>query len=473
VTVPQSVSLAGAERPQEASVTAVLAAYAANLRYESLPPAVVAVLKRIVLDTLGTTLAANTLSGACQTLLDVARAAGGTRESTLIGWGDKVPALMAALANGGMAHALNYDAGGAGHLGLLVPAPLAAAEQVGGVSGQQLLAGLAAGVELTARLAVAARSGASSHTRGAALEGQVLGYFGTAAGAGRVLGLDVRAMHSALGLALMQAAGTMQVVLDGDPPAKAIYAAFANHGGMLASLLAKQGLGAECAAIEGAAGLYALYYEGRYDGSVLAAGLGEQYYLLGTSFKPWPTSGHVHPFIEASLDLVHRQGVRSTEIQQVQLRGAPTIRAWFEPMEERKRPQDVATAGNSPFFGVAKALANGQVTLGDFTPSGLQQPEALRLAERMSYAIDPELSRAGVVELRTTGGSRYTSRIDTPLGHAARPMTPEQLVAKFRDCAQYAAQLMPGERLDDIVEMVDRLEEMPDVAALLRLCGAH
>jgi 2-methylcitrate dehydratase PrpD len=261
----------------------------------------------------------------------------------------------------------------------------------------------------------------------------------------------------------------MQVVIDGDPPAKAIYAAFANHGGLLAGLLAEQGLGAECAAIEGAAGLYALYYGGNYEPSVVTAGLGHEYQLLGASFKPWPTSGHVHPFIEAAIDLVRRQGLRPTEIQHVQLCGAPEIQAWFEPVEERKRPRDIATAGNSVFFGVAKALANGQVTLGDFTARGLMQPEALRLAERMTYVIDPELRGAGLVEVSTTGGAQYTSRVETPLGHPSRPMSQAQLVAKFRDCARYAAQPIPDYTLDRIIETVDCLQDVPNIAVLPEL----
>jgi 2-methylcitrate dehydratase PrpD len=107
-------------------------------------------------------LAANTLGSGCQQVITVVRDAGGAPESTVIGFGDKLPAAMAAFANGAMGHALNYDASGAhgAHLGTIaLPAPLAVAEKLGGVSGKEFLAGMAAGAEITARLATAAAVG--------------------------------------------------------------------------------------------------------------------------------------------------------------------------------------------------------------------------------------------------------------------------------------------------------------------------
>ena len=199
-------------------LTALLAAYASNIRYENLPHEVVSTLKRLLLDTLGTTLAGNTLGVGCKEMLEVARGTGGSHEGTLIGFGEKMPAMMAALANGAMGHALNYDAtgGNGGHLGVTaVAAPLAVAERVGGINGKEFLAGMAAGAELTARLAASIARAKEGDSHPKTLEGQLLGYFGAAASAGRVMKLTAGEMRNSLALALMQAAGTMQVVLDG------------------------------------------------------------------------------------------------------------------------------------------------------------------------------------------------------------------------------------------------------------------
>jgi len=451
------------------NLTGLFAEYAANITYESLPSEVVSVLKRMVLDTLGTTLAANTLGEGVKELVRVVRSAGGSPESTLIGFGEKVPAVMAALANGGMAHSLNYDDSGeaGGHLGATaIPAALAAAERVGGVSGKEFLVALAAGTELMSRFGVAIARAEESEARSKVLGTQVFGYFSAAVSAGRVMKLTTQEMHSALGLALMQASGTMQVVLEGDPPAKAIYTAFSNQGGMLSALLSKEGLRADCAAFEGNAGLFNLYYNGKYYHPALHSELGEKFYVLGLRFKPWPTTGVVHPFIEAALQLMDNHNIEIADIDQVLIRGGPHVRRYCEPIALRQEPENGASAANSVFFAVAKALANREVTLADFTPDGLRQQEANQLTKRMIYSIDSALGRSGIVEITTVAGQQYNCRIDKALGHPSKPLSYPRLVEKFLDCAQYAAHRIPKPMMDEIIETIENLEQAPDIGLL-------
>lgn len=115
-------------RTPASGTTRVLARFAADIGYEDLPSEAVATLKQLFLDTVATSLAGTTLGAGCEEVAKVVRAATGSPESTLIGFGLKAPALTAAFANGATAHALNYDAlgGDGGHLGVTsLPAPLA------------------------------------------------------------------------------------------------------------------------------------------------------------------------------------------------------------------------------------------------------------------------------------------------------------------------------------------------------------
>src|SRR5690242_5243710 len=122
------------------SVTQALAEYAAGTTYEALPPGVVVAVKHLILDSLGTVLAAGTMGDGCHELVDMALACGGEPHSTMLGFGKKGPAPLVALVNGGLVHSLNYDAGGPGHLGVVaLVAPLAAAELAGGVRGKELI----------------------------------------------------------------------------------------------------------------------------------------------------------------------------------------------------------------------------------------------------------------------------------------------------------------------------------------------
>lgn len=446
-----------------------LAEFAAGLRYEELPPEVVATLKRLVLDCFATTLAASTLGVGCGELLGVVRQAGGAPEATLLGFGERVPALSAALVNGALAHALNFDdttARGGGHLGpTSLPTALAAAEVRGGVSGRELLAALAAGCEVLSRLGIAIAEGQVAYRDATPQPTQMPGYFSAAVSAGRVFGLDALPMQSALGLAFMQASGGRQPVLEGRP-AKAIYAGFCGHGGMLSALLARQGLRADCAVFEGRAGFFATYYGGRYNREALVDGLGETFHLLNVGFKPWPTTGLAHPFIDAALTLRARYGLRPSDIVAVELRGEAHIRTFCEPAALRHRPTTAVEAEDSIPYAVARALARGSLGLADLQPEALGDPETLALAERTTHAIDPSLGRAGVLRLTLGDGRIVEERVDTPLGHPRRPLSRELALQKLADCARYAARPLADDALRRGVALVDGLEEVADVRAL-------
>lgn len=449
------------------ALTRTLAAFVAELRDDQLPESVVDVVKRIALDTVGTALAATTLGDGCAEAAAVARGVGGQPEAGLIGYGAKAPALTAAFVNGATAHALNYDplGGSGGHLGVsTLPAALAASERRGGVSGKELLAAMAAAGEVTARLAAAlSQAGVNANER--FLEGQLLGYFGAAVGAARVMQLDARGVHNALGTALMQAAGSMQVVLDGDPPAKAIYGGFANHGGMLAALLAEQGLDADVAALEGQAGLYGLFYRGAYDAAALTDGLGECWRVLEARFKPWPTSGNVHPYIEAATSIAQR-GVRPDDIAAVVVRAGTPLRPWCEPLEERRRPPNPTAAANSIIYGASKALANGEVVLRDFTADGLGDHAAQRIADLTTCEIDDAYTGRGVVDVHLTGGHTLSETIEVALGHPSRPLSDAQLAAKFRDCAAHSATALTDAHMESLLEALWSLDALDDARRL-------
>ena len=367
--------------------TSALAEFAAELKFADLPADAVAALKLMILDCLGCAIAATSLGDGCRETIELMRNLGGKPEGTIIGSAGKVSAPNAAFANGALVHALNYDpiGGEIGHLGVVcLAAPLAMAEAVGGVSGAELLAASAAACEISARVTRAiTRTGRRPSEK--FLSGQLLSYFGAAAGAGRVLGLDPEQMRSALGLALMQMSGSRQVVLSGDPPAKAIYGAFPNHAGVLAALLSRQGMGADVEVFGEPAGLYSMIYDGTCDLDVLTTGLGSEFLLSKVDFKLSPTSDQVCPFIEAAGSI---GPLDASVIQAVDIVAPSKLRAWCEPIDRRRRPENPAAAANSIPFMAAKSLAHGTVKLSDITFEGLRDAAALAIADRTVCRLD-------------------------------------------------------------------------------------
>ena len=180
------------------AATAAIARFSSSLSYDDIPEATAATVKRIILDCIGTALAATTLGDGCRETVAVVVKQGGTPQSTILGVGVQTSALQAAFANGALVHALNYDpiGGEIGHVGVIcLPAPLALAEAIGKTSGRELIAAATVACEVSARVTAAiSRTGRRPSEK--FLSGQLLSHFGAAAGAGRMLRLSLLRPHS-------------------------------------------------------------------------------------------------------------------------------------------------------------------------------------------------------------------------------------------------------------------------------------
>ena len=455
-------------------LTALWARFGAALTYDNLPESVRRTVRSITLDTLATSLAANTLGIGVPQLLSWARGAGGAQEASLIGLPDRLPAAAAAMLNGGMAHALNFDdttAVGSGHLGpVTLPTAFAAAELRGGASGKEFMAALAAGMELMSRIGIAITARAGAFTESRPQPTQMPGCFAAAMSASRMLGFSAQQTHSALGLAFMQASGGRQPVLEGRP-AKAVYAAFSCQAGMVSALLTREGLLGDCDAFEGEAGFFPTYYGGVFDRAAMSDGLGNEWRLLNVGIKPWPTTGVAHVFIEAASRLRASRVPDPSAVARVLLRGEPHIRTFCEPLQTRRNPQAPVEAEDSIIFAAARALTTGGVSLADLqpTPQGLFAESASRIANLTEYEVDESLGKSGVVEVTLASGETFSERVDAAPGHRDNPLTDEQRHRKFRECAIHAGTTLSDAAVDEVIAMTERLDDVPDVRAFLHL----
>jgi 2-methylcitrate dehydratase PrpD len=309
------------------------------------------------------------------------------------------------------------------------------------------------------------------------LSTQLFGYFSAAAACGNLLGLDPDKMASAFGLALMQAAGTEEMVVHaGDSVGKCLYAGFSNQGGVQSALMARHGVVARGEPFDGKAGLFAAYYEGRYDSAKLTAELGRSFASLARCFKTMPGTLVSHAFAEAALRILREQRLTAAEVERVCLHVGPWGTAMCEPAEMRRRPPSASAAMNSIPFIVAKAIVNGKVALGDFGREGRSQSCALETAARVDHVRDPRLANPGglepgVVEITSKSGASYRMRVDRPRGHPLRPMGFDDVADKFRDNAAYAARPMEAWRVGRIVDHVRGLEDVDDMRSLVQLIG--
>lgn len=403
------------------------AAYAIGTRYDQLPPEIVATARDCLMDTLGAAIAGSNTAPALAAAAATKRwASSGT--CTTLGMAAHTAAAPAALVNGTSAHALELDdtdAAGLCHPGtVVIPAALAVAEETN-ASGAQLISALVVGYELTVRLArwVNPRHRLRGfHTTG------TIATLGAAAAVARLRGLENGQAARALGIAGSFASGLFEFTADGSTVKRA-HAGNAAFSAILAADLAAGGMTGPLSVLEGDHGLYrAMVGDGTMPRFPVEQ-LGSTYVIGEVGHKPYPCCRFTHASIDAALAL-HQKYAAAPDT-------AVEVRASRLCIEQTgsANPRNQLERQFSTPYGVSLALLHGQVQLSDY-----QEPdqEALRLAAATQTTVDPQLplnSRTSTVQLHHADGSADSAQVHTPLGDPARPLSKEELVAKFRDLA--------------------------------------
>jgi 2-methylcitrate dehydratase PrpD len=438
-----------------APVSQAIAAHVAAARFENLTPAAVTAAKRSLLDAVGVMLAASGLGEDCDAFVELAEPG----PCAILGHGRGASVLTAALANGSLAHALDYedalDGAPIHPNAAIVPAALAVAQHLGGVSGERLLTALAVGCDLTCRLGMALTTNPDDHGW---YPPPILGAQGAAAAAAVLLGLDASQTVQAFALALGPSAMTAEFKRTPDSTLRAVRDAFATHAGVLGALLAARDVRAFDQPFEGQAGLFAQFSRSPFRAEVLLDGLGHRWWGEEVSFKPWPSCRGTHAAIEAALRL--RADVNPSDVQAIRLTGGPVQRMLAEPRVEKQAPATAIDAKFSLPFTVGLALAHGAVTLDSFET--LDDPSALAVARLVGFRVGDGLTMAdatGIVLEATIAGEVRTYDVPVPLGHPSRPLDAAAMLAKFDDCARRARNPARAGLADAIL----RLESLGDL----------
>jgi 2-methylcitrate dehydratase PrpD len=451
-------------------LTRALARHLARTRYADLPAAAVRAAKRSLLDAVGVSLGASGLEPACAPF--AALAAEQVGPCTILGFGQRASAAMAAFANGALAHALDfedaYDGAPAHPNAASVPVALALAEADPTIDGRQLVCALATGCDLVCRLALALQQNPDVY---GFYPPPILGAFGAAATAAQLLRLDEEQIVAALALTLLQSTFSAQWKRDPQSTVRAVRDAFPAQAGLLAASLAARNVGGFEAAIEGEHGLYGLYARGAYDPQLVLADLGTRFAGERISYKPWPSCRGTHAFIEAALRLRARDPLCWANSDRIEARGAPLNRMLMEPAAQKRTPRTAIDAKFSLPFCLGLAFVRGAVTLDDFTPAQLSDRDVLALAARVSYTEQPGAGMReathGELVIHSRDGTTASERVAHPLGHPDNPLSDQALLAKFIDCAGRAFVPVAPEQARRLAETLLAIDEHDSVHAAL------
>jgi 2-methylcitrate dehydratase PrpD len=448
-----------------------LAAFAAGLAWDDLPPAVVESVKLRTLDILGIALAASAHEFA-PAVRGALEAWGGRGDCTVVGAKVTAAPPLAALANGTLAHGLDFDDTHAASIthasAVVVPSVLAVGESEG-ADGRRLVTAAVAGYEAIARLGMAAPG--AFHARGWHATA-VCGPFAAALAVGRCAGLDAARLTAAVGLAGSFASGVLEFHEDGSWSKRA-HAGWAAHAGLVACALARGGFSGPATILEGRFGLYRTFVGVDPDRRPFET-LGREWETLRVSFKPYPCCHYLHAFLDCALALRRAHGISPESIDAVEcLVAAGEVPIVCEPRAAKLRPRTAYDSQFSLPYAVAAALLDGRVGLDTFAPERLSDARLLSLAGRVAYTVDPasHFPRGfpGWVRLRLRDGRVLEAREPDGRGSPDRPLGREAIVEKFRD---NAARVLPPTRVDEIERAALNLDALEDVGVLMRLCRA-
>jgi len=446
-----------------------LAQFISDTEFADLPREPLDVMKNVVLNIVGTTIAGSTREG-CEAVVNRVKEWGGKEEATILIHGGKVPAYNAVLANSFMARALDVDDAmfPGMHVGAsTVPTALATAELVGGCSGREFLAALVLGHEIASRINFVSSYNGFDPTG-------VCTIFGTATVAGRILRLNSAQMLDTLALAFNKSGGSFQSNVDGALAVRAIQG-FVAQGGIISAQLAQRGITGPKNFIEGVYGYLHLYGRDKYNSEAVTDKLGQRFVFSDKIlFKKHPSCACTEGSIDAILYLMEEKGLTSEDVDRIDIKVSPeAYRLVGHQFEVGQSPR--VNAQFSIQYCVANTLLRKKTSLQHFEESQIREPRIMELIKKIHVAPDPALEGKVEIHLKTdmkvttTKGDIYQKVLDEPRGSPGNPLTSEEYQECFQDYVGYAGKPLPGGNVDKIVSMVGRLEEVEDVCSLIPL----
>lgn len=403
-------------------VTQALADFAASVTFNDLPKEVVYQTKRIILDSIACTLGGYS-SEKGYISRKMMKALGGNPDATIIGSGEKSSVINATFANANMGNAIDID----DTVLMAHPAvptvmgalPLAEKERV---SGKDLITAVATGYDIGIRIGGASSSWLKAED-GVIRTLRVHGYswhtFNAAVAAAKILKYDAEKMGHVFGLAgmfaSMPAMAAWAKPIDSLPTTKYYEAGWTTQGGVYAALLTKEGYTGPAEILEGKAGFWRMRGREDVDYNFMVSDMGKRWWIIETSFKPWPCCRFIHYSLTAFTRLIDKYDLKAEEIEKVLIKGSML----YAPIFHVKQPKTPANMQ----FSAPHALANAafRVTPGPLWqyPETMDDPKMKIFRDKVS--IEPNVETLAVMARDLAGEPpRQPKRVPTTVEVTAR-----------------------------------------------------
>ncbi|TRX55062.1 MmgE/PrpD family protein [Thalassomonas sp. M1454] len=447
------------------SSTQQLVQFALQISYAQLPEDVIERAKVFITDSVGVG-----ISGSRMPLVKAVKALAASQGScdgaTIWHSGEKQSAAAAAMVNAFQIHNQEWDCvheKAVVHPMAVILSALTAVAEEHKLSGQQLIQGVVAAVE------VATRIGQSATSPIKFFRPAICGAIGASAGIANMLNLSKQQTLDAMGIAYSHGSGTMQAHIEGSPMLP-MQVAFNARNAINAITLAQQGFTGPHNFLEGPFGYFNLM-EDSFDLSLLLKDLGEHYQICDVAHKPFPTGRAAHGTIDALIELQQQHNFSSDDIANIHI-SAPELICRL--VDRRPSPtMDANYAKLCNAYTAATYLLTGKVSVEDFSKQALVDQQRLALAEKIiteqSDCQDPNAMVPQTITVNLVSGQRLQLTLDNVLGHPLRPLSAKQQFEKFSLCCQSAQTPLTETEITQLHQKLQQLEKLDSINELIPL----
>lgn len=462
------------------SISRQISEFAVNLKYKDLPEEVINEVKRYLYDSVGCAFGGYHTKDV-KILRDIYKKMRGSKEATIIGFGDKLPAVNVTLVNSLMIRALDFNdiywKEDPSHPSDLIPAALAVGEFVD-ASMKDVITAIVLAYEFEQRLCEFAVPG----IRERKWHHATLTQFVSPIIAGKLLGLTVDQMVNAIGINGSHnhtigcpTAGKLTMMKNTVDP-------MAVQSGVFAALMAQQGFTGTEKVFEGKEGFMDCFFgwdakdekvnpvkmqgrdslgEWKWDLEKLVGNLGKNYKILECGMKAFPTEALTHTHISATLKVVTKNNIQYDQIESVTVTTiARACDILFDP--HKYRPESRETADHSLPYCIAAALVDHKITTQSFSEEKMKDPKIWEVIDKIKGEASIEFEKMfpakqpSKVVIKTKDGKEFSEYLEFPKGDPREPMTIEDIENKFNSLS---AKLLTSKRQKEIKKVVFSCEK--------------
>jgi 2-methylcitrate dehydratase PrpD len=438
-------------------VTRTLAKFIVGHRYGDIPEKVRHEAARSILNWVGCAVGASrhdTVERALAALKEFS----GPREATVLGRGEKLDIMLAALMNGTTSHTFDFDDT---HLktvihpsGPVASAILALAERKP-VKGADFLHAFILGVETECRIGNAVYP---SHYDVGWHITATAGVFGAAAAAGRLLGLSEQQMVWALGIAATQSSGLREMF---GTMVKPMHPGNAARNGLLAALLASKNFTSTEQGIEGRRG-FANVLATQRNLAEITEKLGETWEIALNTYKPFACGIVEHPAIDGCIQLRNDHKLKAEDIESIALKVHPLVLE----LTGKKTPQTGLEGKFSVYHSCAVAIIHGAAGETQYSDEAVRDPGVIALRDRVTATGDRAVHEDQVqVSIKLKNGKTLEKYVEHAVGSLDRPMSDADLEGKFRGLAQG---ILSKSETDKLIRLCWDVGKLVDAGAVAR-----